>query len=516
MTSLRRSHAGVLVVAVVASCLVAPADVRAADTAWELVANIGVPRAAAAVAAVDGKVYVIGGRTYGVLKTTAVENSVEVYDPAANTWTALAPKPTGITNDEAGVIGGIIYVPGGGVLEAYNPAANTWATKAPMPAVVSSGAVAVVGSKLYVLGGKVEGVVGGTCYVYDQPGNTWSTCAPMTFARQSAGAGVIDGKIYVYGGDTGSFFYTSRDLERYDPSNNTWTTLAHSGGSGWTGVGVVGYGGLLYVCGGAYRIYFPSPPQFQDTRSNACSTYDPGTNTWALYGTMLWTRANHGLVEAGGRLYAVGGDSAWYEVHTTSERSPVLPGIPVSQQMTFHSTGTYDGWVLESGETTGVGGSRNATATTARLGDDASDRQYRSLLHFNTAALPDNAVITGVTLRIKRQSTVGTSPLSTHGNLTVDAKTGSFGTAALANGDFLAAASGLNVGKFAKTAVSGWYRATLKSAVFPLVNRTGATQFRLRFTVDDNDNGAADYLAFYTGNSTAANRPDLIITYYLP
>ena len=183
-------------------------------------------------------------------------------------------------------------------------------------------------------------------------------------------------------------------------------------------------------------------------------------------------------------------------------------GAAVSQQMTFHSTGTYDGWVLESGETSGIGGSRNATATTARLGDDASDRQYRSLLHFDTTGLPDNAVITGVTLRIKKQSVVGTSPFSTHGSLTVDARTGSFGTAALANADFKAAASGLNVGKFAKTAVSGWYRATLKTAVFPLVNRVGTTQFRLRFTIDDNDDRATDYLAFYTGDSTAANRPE--------
>jgi N-acetylneuraminic acid mutarotase len=325
VTDLRQLHAGLLVVAVVASCLLAPADARAADDAWELVANIGVGRASAAVAAVDGMVYVIGGRANGVLKTAAVENSVEVYDPAANTWTALAPKPTGVVNDEAGVIGGIIYVPGGGVLEAYNPATNTWLTRAAMPAVVSSGTVAVVGNRLYVLGGKVEGVVGGGCYVYDQPSNTWSTCAPMTYARQSAGVGVIEGKIYVYGGDAGSFYSTSRDLERYDPSNNTWTTLAHSGGSGWTGVGVVGYGGLLYVCGGAYRQFSPIPPGYTDTRSNACSTYDPGTDTWAPYGTMLWTRANHGLVEAGGRLYATGGDSHTYMVHTTSERSPLLP-----------------------------------------------------------------------------------------------------------------------------------------------------------------------------------------------
>jgi hypothetical protein len=69
----------------------------------------------------------------------AAATSVEGYDPAAGTWTDLAPKPTGVVDDEAGVIGGIIHVPGGGILEAYNPATNTWPTKAPMPAVVGGG-----------------------------------------------------------------------------------------------------------------------------------------------------------------------------------------------------------------------------------------------------------------------------------------------------------------------------------------------------------------------------------------
>ncbi len=248
---------------------------------------------------------------------------------------------------------------------------------------------------------------------------------------------------------------------------------------------------------------------YDTTDDDACSSWvSTGTTAGASLSGLAYSTTYYWQVRArnvGGLTYA--NDGAWWSFTT---------GAPVSKQMTFHSTGMYDGWVLESGETSGVGGSRNSTATTARVGDDASDRQYRSLLHFNTAGLPDNAVITGVTLRVKKQSVAGTSPFNTHGSLTVDVRTGSFGTAALANSDFKAAASGLNVGKFAKTAVSGWYRATLKSAVFPQVNRTGSTQFRLRFTVDDNDDRAADYLAFYTGDSTAANRPDLIITYYLP
>ena len=48
------------------------------------------------------------------------------------------------------------------------------------------------------------------------------------------------------------------------------------------------------------------------------------------------------------------------------------------------------------------------------------------------------------------------------------------------------------------------------------INKVGVTQFRLRFTLDDNDDMGNDYIKFFSGNSTDANRPALIITYYLP
>ncbi len=66
---------------------------------------------------------------------------------------------------------------------------------------------------------------------------------------------------------------------------------------------------------------------------------------------------------------------------------------------TFRSTGTYDGWVRESSETSSKGGTINSSATTLRVGDDDSDRQYRSILHFKTSSLPDNAVIQALTLK---------------------------------------------------------------------------------------------------------------------
>ena len=49
------------------------------------------------------------------------------------------------------------------------------------------------------------------------------------------------------------------------------------------------------------------------------------------------------------------------------------------------------------------------------------------------------------------------------------------------------------------------------------MNLTGHTQFRLRFELDDDDDLGADYLSFYTGDTAVAtDRPELIISYYLP
>jgi hypothetical protein len=184
----------------------------------------------------------------------------------------------------------------------------------------------------------------------------------------------------------------------------------------------------------------------------------------------------------------------------------------------FISLAAEDGFVLESLETSNVGGSINASSTTFFLGDDAADRQYRSILSFNTSGLPDNAVIISATLKIKGAGVVGTNPFTTHGSIMGDVRIGVFGTSAsLQAADFQALSSRDNAFSIANNPVSGWYSG--KSAVNALgfINRTGRTQIRLRFQLDDNDDRAADYMKFYSSNySTVASRPLLIIVYYIP
>ena len=203
----------------------------------------------------------------------------------------------------------------------------------------------------------------------------------------------------------------------------------------------------------------------------------------------------------------------------TSTPTPTVTITKIPTTISLVSVGAQDGWVLESGENTNVGGTFNAAATTFNLGDDAAKKQYRGILSFNTASLPDTAVITGVTLKVKQQAIVGGgNPVSIFQGFMADVKNGFFGAAALQASDFQTAGSA-TYGPFAPAPVSGWYSINL-TAAGPFVNKlaanSGLTQIRLRFKLDDNNNAVANYLSLYSGNAPATSQPQLVITYYVP
>ncbi len=189
---------------------------------------------------------------------------------------------------------------------------------------------------------------------------------------------------------------------------------------------------------------------------------------------------------------------------------------PPTTTAIYRSQAANDGYVTELNESSGTGGAVNAKATVLRIGDNPQNKQYRAILSFNTgASLPDNAVITKVTLKVKKASVVGGGdPLNTFGGFVAQIKKGTFGRAALTIRDFQTTANAATAA-VKPPLVNSWYSIDMTS-VKAYVNTTGITQIRLRFKLDDNNNLIANYLKLYSGNALMASRPQLIVEYYVP
>src|ERR1700732_2899803 len=135
-------------------CPVSQPAWAAADT-WRYLAPMPVARAYSPVVAVDGQQYAF---------TDGVHPATHRYDPATDTWTGLAPSPSSRAYFAAAVVGQKIYLIGGcfssdcrlGVtklVENYEIAANSWSAGPSMPTPRWGSAVGVIGGKIYVAGG---------------------------------------------------------------------------------------------------------------------------------------------------------------------------------------------------------------------------------------------------------------------------------------------------------------------------------------------------------------------------
>ncbi|RPJ21670.1 MAG: hypothetical protein EHM33_25505 [Chloroflexi bacterium] len=245
-------------------------------------------------------------------------------------------------------------------------------------------------------------------------------------------------------------------------------------------------------------------------------TYTISVNTGSGNGNIrLDVIDNDSIIDSGSQ--PLGGAGPNNGSFATGEEYTINKSVTNTVSVSFKSAGAYDGWILESGENTNTGGTLDKNATTFNAGDDQRDRQYKSILSFDTSSLPDHAVIVSAQLKVKRQGVVGADPFGTHGALLAEIRNGPFNNnAALQTADFSTAASpGAVRDQFAGLTFS-WYAAQLSNANLLLINKAGVTQFRLFFSKDDNDDQGTDTIKLFSGNSIDANKPELIVTYYTP
>jgi RNA polymerase sigma factor (sigma-70 family) len=200
----------------------------AAET-WTAKADMPTARTLSAIAVVDGIIYVIGGASD---ETGDVEilSVVEAYDPATDTWTRKADMPTARYGVTACVLDGQIYAFGGRTkwtdqtsavptVEVYDPATDTWTQASYIPRNRSLHTASVVDGKVYIIGGCVwpEAYMSPVMDVYDPATDTWTTAADLPTPRWFPTSSVVDGKIYTIGGEFGDRGTILSVVEEYDP-----------------------------------------------------------------------------------------------------------------------------------------------------------------------------------------------------------------------------------------------------------------------------------------------------------
>jgi len=182
----------------------------------------------------------------------------------------------------------------------------------------------------------------------------------------------------------------------------------------------------------------------------------------------------------------------------------------------FTSIAAHDGWILESNEFSGLGSlleNNSSGGAGLRIGDDPKDRQFRSIISFNTnlGVMADCAIIESATLQLTRGTGKGANPFRTMGNIVVDVHVGEiFDSEFIDLEDF---DSDVTFPNAAIITEQGGNLAPHTVAIDPqMINTYGFTQMRLRFERDDNDNSTADYAGFYAANHAVATRhPRLVI-----
>jgi N-acetylneuraminic acid mutarotase len=216
--------------------------------------------------------------------------------------------PGGRTDAGSGVAGGKLYVCGGwdgsshlNSMQAYDPAANTWAAKTSMPVVTQVHRVEEVNGKIYAVGGIQNAdpaQITGATYVYDPATNAWTAKSSMSAARFQHTVVAYNGKIYAIGGYNSHPGYNPiNSLQAYDVATNAWSTKATMPTArGDIGASVLN--GKIYVTGG-----------YSTLNLATTEIYDIATNTWTTGVALPEARSSHRQFTVSGRIYVMGGNS---------------------------------------------------------------------------------------------------------------------------------------------------------------------------------------------------------------
>lgn len=307
--------------ATVASGQVATAEPAGGSAGWRTLTSLPGVRQEHGVAALDGKVYAVAGITPA--DTGGVENTgrVEAYDPRMNSWTETAPLPLPMNHPNVAAVRGKLYVVGGMVgagpwtavpnVFEYDPHQDAWQELAPMPAGTERGsaAVGVRGTKIYLAGGLRSLTPGpggfqdtvATFSAYDVVSGAWEALPNLPEPRDHVDGALVGGTFYALGGRVNGIENIRGTVFGYHLATGRWSTLAPMP-TPRGGVATAAVGTKIYVIGGEGN---PTPDTHGVFGDN--EVYDTTTNSWRALAPMPTPRHGTGAATVGSTVYVPGG-----------------------------------------------------------------------------------------------------------------------------------------------------------------------------------------------------------------
>lgn len=311
----------------------------------------------------SGKALVVGGGLAS--SSNSALSSAELYDPAANAFTAAAPLAVARRYHSATLMpSGKVLVVGGfngtsmlNTAVLYDPATNAWSGAGTMGRSRSLHTATLLSSgKVLIVGGTEDG--GGmpnTAEVYDPATNAWTPAGTITTVRFHHVAGLLgSGKVLIAGGDNGPSAFNS--VEIYDPATNAWSPGPPMSSARQEAVGVMLPSGRFLVAGGV---------DVSGTVVGSAEQYDPATNSWSGVAGMSTQRRWHvaSLLPSGKVLVAGGVDAYFnYDAYDSAELyDPVLNLWTFAGGFGTHRYG-HTLTTLASGKVMIVGGTDGTTS----------------------------------------------------------------------------------------------------------------------------------------------------------
>ena len=280
---------------------------------WIEKAPLPTARHSFTTAVVDGKIYAFGGR----VSSTDGLSMVEAYNPQADTWSTKTDMPTGRRGAGAAVVDGKIYVIGGLVgnpspasplatVEVYDPATDTWGKKADMPHARGFLSADAVNGKIYVVAGWQQTSATNIVGEYDPSTDRWIEKSPLPVSISHHGSTSVDNILYIAGGAN-----DPKGLWAYDPLIDEWSEKTRMPTSRQS-LALTAVDGIIYAIGGTLN-------QASGRLASNLGRYDLATDTWTEPEEMPTPRAGLSAAVVDGTIYLMGGVNGL----------PWIPGVDV-------------------------------------------------------------------------------------------------------------------------------------------------------------------------------------------